>query len=193
MTQTTLTSEAKEALRKSVRALRARLIDRLGEAAKGEYRLDLPPRRPSSPRRAAAGARGSTRGSTSRSGARASPRTRSPARARPPSCASGALEQAVKEAAHTLLNRLVLVRILEHHGLLAPRGRDRRLGAARPTSRSSRTTPARSRSDDTRGYGRSSTRSSPSSPSELPGLFGRVGSRRSFRSRRRRCARWSRR
>ena len=30
------------------------------------------------------------------------------------------LEQAAKEAAYTLLNRLVFVRTLEHHGLIAP-------------------------------------------------------------------------
>ena len=41
MTTTLLTSEAKEALRKAVRGVRALLLDELARAAKGEYQLDV--------------------------------------------------------------------------------------------------------------------------------------------------------
>ncbi len=43
MTTTRLTPEAKETLRKSIRGLRALLLDELGHAAKGEYQLDVSP------------------------------------------------------------------------------------------------------------------------------------------------------
>jgi len=118
MNLTELSSAGKEALRKAVRRLRDTLLERLTEAAKSEYRLDV----------AAANAKlpEERRCRRERLDAWLDEQARSARAAKkPPKAASAvarerALEHAVKEAAHTLLHRLVLVRILEHHGVLAP-------------------------------------------------------------------------
>ena len=120
MHPTELGGDAKEALRKAVRALREQLPERILSAAKGEYRLDVAPEKAQLPearreRRArleawldeqARGARGG-KARKGNQGEGAASRQRF-------------LGQAALEAAHTLLNRLILVRILEHHGVIAP-------------------------------------------------------------------------
>jgi len=117
MRPTTLDSAAKESLRKTIRALRGTLIDELGEAAKGEYRLDvtlekakLPEARHCRRKRLEDWLDEQARGTgkaTGKGKAAAEVRQRY-------------LGEAVKEAAHTLVNRLVMLRILEHHGVMAP-------------------------------------------------------------------------
>ena len=115
--QTFLDSEAKEALRKHVRRLRGLLLDQFYEAARGEYRLDtpelekakLPPARRQRRKRLEEWLAAQERTlSTKKKGEK------------PADLRRRALDQAVKEAAHTWLNRLVFLRILEHHGLSTP-------------------------------------------------------------------------
>jgi hypothetical protein len=119
MRQTFLDSAAKDALRKHVRRLRALLIDQFSEAARGEYRLDtadidkakLPP------------ARRERRQRLERwldEQQRALPKSKGDKGAKPAELRRRALDQAVKTAAHTWLNRLVFLRTLEHHGLSNP-------------------------------------------------------------------------
>ena len=185
MTQTTLTSEAKEALRKAVRGLRGRLIDRLDEAAEGEYRLRPPPESAQLPEARRGRRERLRRGSTSRCG-RAQAQGQEAEQGRGRRAARAALEQAVKEAAYTLLNRLVLVRILEHPGCRAGVV-TRRVGQRRPTRRVRRTTPAAA-GDDTRGYAAllHSVRRAGGRPA---GLFGPRRAHAAFsRFRRRPCA-----
>ena len=120
MTPTVLTSDAKEALRRAVRGLRARLIEQLTEAAKGEYRLDvaldkaqLPEARRCRRQRLEVWLEEQARSTRG-------PTDKKPSKAAEAEQRQRFLQHAVKEAAHTLLNRLVVVRILEHHGVLAP-------------------------------------------------------------------------
>ncbi|MFW5920743.1 MAG: SAM-dependent methyltransferase, partial [Polyangiales bacterium] len=116
MRPTTLDPQAKEALRNTVRGLRARLLDALTERAKGEYRLDVDLAKARLPeaRRCRRERLEQWLGEQVRA-------------AEPPKGKGGAaalrerfLRQAVAEAAHTLLNRLVFLRILEHHGVVSP-------------------------------------------------------------------------
>lgn len=113
--QTFLDSSAKDALRKTVRRLRGLLLDQLYEAARGEYRLDasvdkakLPEARRARRQRLEAWLDEHERALRAKKGVKAAELRRR------------ALDQAVKEAAHTWLNRLVFLRILEHHGLSKP-------------------------------------------------------------------------
>ncbi|CAN5663912.1 hypothetical protein BH09MYX1_BH09MYX1_57300 [soil metagenome] len=110
MTATHLTSHAKEELRKTVRALRARLLDAVSDASRSEYLLDEPAAKPPTEARRLKRARLEAWLDEQMRGGNGKARE---ARAR-------FLHQAVEEAAHTLLNRLVFVRILEHHGLMTP-------------------------------------------------------------------------
>jgi len=114
MQTTVISSEAKEALRKTIRGLRARLIDQLTEAARGEYRLDvaidkakLPEARRCLRERLEGWLDEQVRAGKEPKGKSSGLRDRF-------------LAQASKEAAYTLLNRLVLLRILEHHGVVSP-------------------------------------------------------------------------
>lgn len=184
MTTTLLTSESKEALRKSIRSLRTVLLDELSRAAKGEYQLDVAAekarlsaaqrarrrrledyldeqvRASHSPTKAAKGAKSGKASKADEGGRR-----------------DRFFAQAVAEAAHTLLNRLVLVRILEHHGLLAPDAprvvtggwksagyAGEFLGYAGPLAE-----------DDARGYRDLLEVIFAELAIELPGLFGKVG------------------
>ena len=169
MRATTLDSGAKEALRKTVRSLRTRLIDQLTEAAKGEYRLDVGIEKARLPE------------------ARKCRRERLEAwldeqvRANGKSKGKGAVDlrqrhfqRAVKEAAHTLLNRIVLLRILEHHGIMSP-----------AVVTGGWSSPAYEKEfvhyagpltdDDTRGYQVLLDTMFAELAVELPGLFGPVG------------------
>ncbi|MCC6649981.1 MAG: BREX-6 system adenine-specific DNA-methyltransferase PglX [Candidatus Eisenbacteria bacterium] len=169
-----LTGAAKEALRRAVRGLRARLIEQLTEAAKGEYRLDvaldkaqLPEARRCRRQRLEAWLEEQARS------------MRGPTATKPSKTAEAEerqrfLQQAVKEAAHTLLNRLVVVRILEHHGVLAP-----------AVVTGGWSSPAYEQefvhyagplaADDTRGYRALLDAVFAELAIELPGLFGPVG------------------
>lgn len=116
MRQTFLDSAAKEALRKHVRRLRALLIEQFYESARGEYRLDatdiakakLPEARRERRQRLERWLDEQQRALPAKKGVK------------PADLRRRALDQAVKEAAHTWLNRLVFLRTLEHHGLSAP-------------------------------------------------------------------------
>lgn len=117
MSSTLLTPDAKEALRKTIRALRPRLLEQLHEAAKGEYRLDvdigkakLPEARHCRRERLEAWLDEQCRGCADKT---KKTKTTEPVRQR-------FLEQAIKEAAHTWVNRLVMLRILEQHELVTP-------------------------------------------------------------------------
>lgn len=174
MTPSVLTIDAKEALRRAVRGLRARLIEQLTEAAKGEYRLDvaldkaqLPEARRCRRQRLETWLEEqlrSSRGSTDKK-----PNKTAEAEQR-----QRFLHQAAKEAAHTLLNRLVVVRILEHHGVLAP-----------AVVTGGWSSPAYEQefvhyagplaADDTRGYRALLDAVFAELAIELPGLFGPVG------------------
>ncbi|WP_437553173.1 BREX-6 system adenine-specific DNA-methyltransferase PglX [Sorangium sp. So ce367] len=174
MTQTFLTSDAKEALRKAVRGLRARLIDQLTEAARGEYRLDVAPSKAQLPE--------ARRCRRERLEAWIDEQVRSARKPKDKKAGKGAdaelrqrfLQQAAKEAAHTLLNRLVLVRILEHHGVLrpavvtggwsSPAYEQEFVHYAGPLA-----------SDDTRGYRALLDAVFAELAVDLPGLFGPVG------------------
>jgi hypothetical protein len=121
MTPTLLTPEAKEALRRHVRGLHATLRDQLEKAARSEYRLDvdidkaeLPEARRRRRERLQAWLDEQARSVPLAKGKRPSGKGPQSARQR------RFLDVAVREAATTLLHRLVLVRVLEHHGLLAP-------------------------------------------------------------------------
>jgi hypothetical protein len=116
MRQTFLDSAAKDTLRKHVRRLRAVLLEQFYEAARGEYRLDaadidkakLPHARKERRKRLERWLDEQQRALPKKKGDK------------PAELRRRALEQAVKEAAHTWLNRLVFLRTLEHHGLSTP-------------------------------------------------------------------------
>lgn len=118
MKRTFLDQKAKEALRKGVRGLRERLILELTNEAKSEYQLDIPSDK----------AKLTARRREHRNRLEASLLERSRLAAKSPSKAktkSGEVDAlelrlAATEAAHTLLNRLIFLRILEHHGVLKP-------------------------------------------------------------------------
>lgn len=171
MTATVLTPEAKETLRKRVRELRDLLLGELREVATGEYQLAiaLDKARLDAPRRAKRRRLQEWLGEQARAGKTKGVKE-SELRAR-------LLDEAVEEAAHTLLNRLVLVRILEHHRLLGPdapavvTGGDKApgyagefLGYAGPLA-----------DDDSRGLRHLLAVIFDELALELPGLFGKVG------------------
>ena len=176
---TTLDPAAKEALRKTVRALRAELLDKLAAAARSEYRLDVAPDKAGLPeaRRCKrerldawldAEVASSSDSSSSGGAGKAKPGKHAEA------ARQRAFDQAVKEAASTLLNRLVLIRILEHHGALrpavvtggfkSPAYEQEFLHYAGPLA-----------GDDTRGYAALLDVVFAELALDLPGLFGPVG------------------
>ena len=108
----TLDAETKEALRKTIRGLRERLLEDLHAATEGEYRLSV---------------------KADKAGLREAPRVRrarlegwidEQVRTVPSKEQAGARErfrrEAEKEAAYTLLHRLVLLRLMEAAGLSKP-------------------------------------------------------------------------
>lgn len=139
MTVTILTPDSKESLRKTIRSLRPRLLKQLYEAAKGEYWLDLTPDKARLPearrcRRERLDAwldeqvRGALKGKKSTEKLVEELKQRF-------------LDHAVKEAAHTWVNRLVSLRILEQHAIIEPAVLTVD-GRTPPTTKSSSTTPA---------------------------------------------------
>ncbi|HXN32184.1 MAG TPA: DNA methyltransferase, partial [Polyangiaceae bacterium] len=114
MNPSILSSDAKDALRKRIRALRERLLDTLAEAARSEYQLDVAPAKARLPE--------ARRFRRERLEAWLDEQTRAikgPKRAVDEARARF-FAKAVEEAAHTLLNRLVFLRILEHHDVVRP-------------------------------------------------------------------------
>jgi hypothetical protein len=112
MRSTVLDSEAKEALRKTVRRLRALLLDRLDEAARGEYRLDAGIEKAKLP-----DARHRRRQQLD-AWLDEYEREAKPAKGKVPAdLRLRGRAVVVKEAAYTWLNRLVFLRMLEHHGV----------------------------------------------------------------------------
>ena len=117
MKRTFLDQRAKEALRKGVRGLRERLIAELTEEVKSEYQLDLASDKAKLP--------AGWREKRARLEASLLERARMAPKAAKGKAKAGEVDAlelrlAATEAAHTLLNRLVFLRILEHHGVLAP-------------------------------------------------------------------------
>jgi hypothetical protein len=115
MNRTLLDPKAKETLRKGVRGLRARLITDLIDEAKSEYQLDL------TADKAKLGE--SQRRKRERLEATLQelvPGASGKSKTKAQSVDELALRLAATEAAHTLLNRLTFLRILEHHGVLQP-------------------------------------------------------------------------
>lgn len=116
-----MTSEGKEALRKTIRTLRASLLEQLQEEAERTYRLGVSAEHAKLPeakarRRARLEAwldEQSRAEGAQLEGKKASDKVLEKARGR-------YLAQAVKEAAHTLLNRLVILRIMEEGALVQP-------------------------------------------------------------------------
>jgi len=117
---TLLDSTAKEALRKMVRGLRIKLVDEISDAAEGEYQLAVDHTKAKLGEaqrcrrdRLEAWIEEQLRASAGAAEKKTKPKADKDTRIR-------YLRQAVQEAAHTLLHRLVLLRILEHHRLLSP-------------------------------------------------------------------------
>ena len=166
----TLTPEGKDALRRRVRDLREVLIREIGEVASGTYQLALEPQK--------AKLDASRRAKRARLDAWLDERVRgSQGKAKGASLRDRFLAEAVEEAAHTFLNRIVLIRILEHHRLLAPNappivtGGDKSAGYA--SEFLSYAGPLAD--DDTRGFRHLLSVVFDELALELPGLFGKVG------------------
>jgi hypothetical protein len=172
MRRTVLDSAAKEALRKAVRGLRESLLEALDQAAEGEYRLQtsleraqLPVERRVRRERLEAWLEEQVRAT--------------PAQERKGKGAEKALRErfrseAVKEAAYTLLNRLVFVRIMEHHGLIKPALVSGGWDSAAYRDEFVHYSHAL-QGDDTRGYAALLELLYAELALDLPGLFGPVG------------------
>ena len=168
MRATILDSQAKEALRKTIRGLRTKLIDQLSDAAKSEYRLDVAVAKAKLPE----GRR--CRRERLESWLDEQIRAAGKTKLKPAELRQRYFEQAAKEAAHTLLNRLVFLRVLEHHGVVepavvtggwsSPAYEQEFVHYAGPLA-----------DDDTRGYQALLDVVFAELAIELPGLFGPVG------------------
>ncbi len=166
MPVTLLTPDSKEALRRTIRALRPRLLDQLLEAAKGEYRLDVKPDKAQLPE--------ARRCRRARLEAWLDEQVRGAKKKSTDALRQRFLDQAIKEAAHTWLNRLVMLRILEQHALITP-----------AVVTGGWSSPAYEQefahyagpltTDDTRGYRDLLETVFAELSLELPGLFGPVG------------------
>lgn len=125
MKRTLLDQKAKEALRKGVRGLRDRLIAELTAEVKGEYQLDLAADKAKLPaaRREKRARLEASLLERARVAPKSQPKSQPKAakgKATVGEVDAGELRLAATEAAHTLLNRLVFLRILEHHGVVKP-------------------------------------------------------------------------
>jgi hypothetical protein len=115
MQRTFLDPKAKEVLRKGVRGLRAKLVSELIDEVTREYQLDLP-----ADKAKLIESKRLKRERLERNLAERSSAPRPKGKAKSQAIDELDLRLAATEAAHTLLNRLTLLRILEHHGLLKP-------------------------------------------------------------------------
>lgn len=168
MNPTLLTADAKDTLRKRIRALRERLLVALNEAARGEHQLDVAPTTARLP--AARRSRRERLDAWLDEQARAGKGTKTP----PKELRERFFRQAVEEAAQTLLNRLVFLRILEHHDVLRPHlvtGGFRSPGYAGEFLQYA----GPLAQDDSKGYAVLLQAVFDELALELPGLFGPVG------------------
>jgi hypothetical protein len=179
----TLTFEAKQLLSRTVRDLRERLLRDLHDAAEGRYRLSLPLDK----------ARLSEDAGKKRERLEAwldervraaTPKDKKAADA----ARARALLETQKEAAATLLNRLVLLRHLEALGLSRPAVVTG--GWSAKGYQELRDFAPALCADETEGYAALLQLVSTSSRSTCPASSATWGSRASSRCRRRRCARW---
>jgi hypothetical protein len=158
----------KETLRKTIRGLRSKLIEDLSDAAKSEYRLDLAVGKAKLPE----GRR--RRRERLEAWLDEQVRAEGKTKVKASDLRQRHFDQAAKEAAHTLINRLVFLRILEHHGVIDPAVVSGGWGSpayehefihyAGPLAE-----------DDTRGYQALLDVIFAELAIELPGLFGPVG------------------
>jgi hypothetical protein len=206
----TLTPEAKEALRKTIRGLRERLLVDIREAAESTYRLSIKIESAAlaeAPRirrarleswldeqvraelHAAAKAKGAleggkgkgkgkTKGQTKDRATRAGKASSSKTAADPSRLRERFLRQAEKEAASTLLNRLVFLRHIEALGLQRPAVVTG--GWSSQAYKELREFAPELTGDDTEGYGHLLELVFDELAHDLPGLFGDVGLTRLF-------------
>lgn len=161
-------NNCKETLRKTIRGLRSKLIEDLSDAAKSEYRLDLAVGKAKLPE----GRR--RRRERLEAWLDEQVRAEGKTKVKASDLRQRHFDQAAKEAAHTLINRLVFLRILEHHGVIDPAVVSGGWGSpayeqefihyAGPLAE-----------DDTRGYQALLDVVFAELAIELPGLFGPVG------------------
>jgi hypothetical protein len=174
MRQTLLDSTTKEALRKMVRGLRQPLIDAFLEHAKSEYHLDVPTDKARLTEAAAAHRHRLEQWIEEQCRATRVKNAGSKAKGAKDPLWMRFLEQAAKEAAYTLLNRLVFVRTLEHHGLIVP---PLVSGGWKSAAYADEFVPSAEAllGDATRGYQALLEMLFAELALELPGLFGPVG------------------
>lgn len=161
----TLDPDTKEALRKTIRSLRTRLLDDLHGATEGEYRLSI--------KQESAGLREAQRIKRVRLESWLDEQVRTvPAKDHRPALNRFRL-QAEKEAAYTLLHRLVLLRLVEAQGLSKPVVATG--GWQSAGYREFRDFAPELCQDETEGYGTLLELVYGELAMELPGLYGDVG------------------
>jgi hypothetical protein len=172
MRRTVLDSATKEALRKAIRGLRERLLKSLDEAAESEYRLQTTREKAELP--AERRAKRERLEDWMEEQVRATPAAERKTKAAEKALRERFRREAVQEAAYTLLNRLVFVRILEHHELLKPALVSG--GWESPAYRDEFVHYSHAlQGDDTRGYAALLDMLYSELALDLPGLFGAVG------------------
>ena len=170
-----MTSDAKRALSTSIRSLRARLLDDLHAATETAYRLSV--------RASDAGLDEAARARRGRLEAWVAEQLRTQGAAKGNSKGSRSAEdfrrEAEKQAAYTLLNRLVLLRLMEAPG---PSGQPLRAPAVVTGGWESRAyedfrqlAPGLVRGDETEGYAFLLRLAFEDLATELPGLYGPAG------------------
>ncbi|MEY4544393.1 MAG: hypothetical protein RL685_588 [Pseudomonadota bacterium] len=172
MRRTVLDSATKEALRKTVHGLRERLLVALDKAAEGEYRLQATPDRAQLPvdRRV----KRERLEAWLEEQVRAEPAAKRKGKAAEKALRERFLAEAVKEAAYTLINRHLLIRTLEHHGLIQPALVSK--GWDSPAYRDEFVHYSHAlQGDDTRGFAALLELLYAELALDLPGLFGPVG------------------
>ncbi|MBP9202686.1 MAG: BREX-6 system adenine-specific DNA-methyltransferase PglX [Kofleriaceae bacterium] len=165
-TTTTMTSDGKRALARAIRGLRSRLITELGDATERAYRLSVADARKAQLGEAARARRARLEGWIDEQ-----------VRALPAKARAGAaqrlLGEVVKDAAATLLVRVVYLRLLEASGLSAPRvvtgGWD-----SRGYKDFREAAPELVRADETEGYAALLDLMWGELAHDLPGLYGPV-------------------
>jgi hypothetical protein len=172
-TTLSMTSEAKHALASTIRILRFRLLEDLHAATETAYRFSVPVR-DAGLDEAARARRGRLEGWIAEQ-----VRTQSTDRAKADRSAEGFRLEAEKQAAYTLLNRLVLLRLMEAPG---PSDRPLRVPAVVTGGWESRAyldfrqlAPGIVRDDETEGYAFLLRLVFEDLATELPGLYGTAG------------------
>lgn len=170
-----LTPEGKEALRKTIRRLREALLAQLKEEAERVYRLSIPLDKAKLPE-AKARRRQRLEGWIEEQSRAEGKKGKPPTGKQLVAIRDRYLEQAVKEAAHTLLNRLVILRLLEQAELVKPAvlsGGWKSQGYGEFQEFAPGLCAARE--DDTKGYASLLGLVFDELSVDLPGVFGNVG------------------